>query len=161
MAPSHLREVNGWIGYLTMDCLVNSRYTWILKHHLLHHPDTLRIDPTPIDRQRLFGPNILVETINIIYTVLGYWYLDVQDVVTKFDVWKLLSLVVRFGYLLSLPLNALVATIITLSICTIILHYLPMQFHVKNQQMIRIYINVEHQLISSHNLSCLILYLVG
>ena len=72
----------------------------ILKHHLLHHPDTWRTDPTPIDRQRLFGPNILVETINIIYTVLGYWYLDVQDVVTKFDVWKLLSLVVRFGYLL-------------------------------------------------------------
>ena len=126
MAPSHLREVNGWIGYLTMDCLVCSRYTWILKHHLLHHPDTWRTDPTPIDRQRLFGPNILVETINIIYTVLGYWYLDLQDLVTKFDLWKLLSLVVRFGYLLSLPLNALVATIITLSICA---NYLALLTH--------------------------------
>jgi len=109
-----------------MDCLVCSRFTWILKHHLLHHPDTLRTDPTPIDRQRLFGPNILVETINIIYTVLGYWYLDVQDLVTKFDLWKLLSLIVRFGYLLSLPLNALVATIITLSICA---NYLALLTH--------------------------------
>ena len=51
MAPR--KSINEWIGYLTMDILVNSRSTWKYWHHRIHHPKPL--SEFPQDRQRLFG----------------------------------------------------------------------------------------------------------
>ena len=136
MAPSAYKRLNNFIGYMTMDCTVNSKQTWILKHHLIHHPFPWRIEPPPKDRQRLFGPNALVETLNIIYTVLEYWILDIQDLYRKFSLWKLLALMIRFLYLFSLPLNTLVATVFSLGIMTnynaLLTHAVPCQQSTKD-----------------------------
>jgi fatty acid desaturase len=136
MAPSHMNRLNNWIGYLTMDCVINSKSTWIVKHHVIHHPHPLRITPPPEDRQRLFGPNVLVETLNIIYSVLQYWILDLQDLMEKVDIWKILALVIRFTYLFSLPLNALVATVFSLAVMAnynaLLAHGIPCQLPTKD-----------------------------
>lgn len=119
------------IGYLTMDCFANSKQTWIMKHHLLHHPFTWRIKPGPEDCQRLYGPNVLAETFSLLYTVVEYWYLNMQDLLEEFSLWKVLALVIRFVYLFSLPLDALVATLFSLSIMAnynaLLLHAAPCQ----------------------------------
>lgn len=135
MAPSHMSRLNNWIGYLTMDCFVNSKRTWIMKHHMIHHPHPWSTT-SPEDRQRLFGPNVLVETLNIIYTILGYWILDLQDLMKKIDLWKIMALVIRFTYLFSLPLNALVATVFSLAVMAnynaLLAHAIPCQLPTKD-----------------------------
>merc|ERR1711907_105285 len=113
MAPRDCKRLNNLIGYFTMDCFFVGKQTWIIKHHMIHHPHPWKMDPPPIDRQRLFGPNVFVETVQSIYTFLGYWALDFEDSFKKkVDLWKLFALTVRLFFWFSLPLNALVTTLI-------------------------------------------------
>lgn len=113
MAPSG-SCLNEFIGYFTMDCMVASRETWHYTHHKVHHGTPWGDEPP--DRQRLFGPCLLTETMNIIITVLMYWAYDVQSFLCQPRLRKIASMIVRFTYVLSLPLNSLVAFIFCLGI---------------------------------------------
>jgi len=112
MAPSHscLNEI---IGYFTMDCLVTSRETWHYGHHKVHHGTPWGEEPQ--DRQRLFGPCILTETAHIIITVLMYWLWDVWSFLCQPRPRKLIAIVIKFTYMLALPLNSLVAFVFSLA----------------------------------------------
>lgn len=112
MAPSAV--ANEWLGYLTMDCLVNSRTTWQFWHHHVHHGHTLGEEPHQ-DRQRLFGPCVLVETANIVLTVLQYWWWDVVDVCRAPTPSKFAGIVIKYAIMLQLPLNALVGYVFSLA----------------------------------------------
>eukprot|EP00957_Ditylum_brightwellii_P130816 9979057-Ditylum_brightwellii.AAC.1 len=86
--------LNTFIGFLSMDCLVNSQETWKVTH-TLHHRHTLASDPQQ-DRQRLFGSCILIETANIVYTILTYWASDVEFFLQNPSFSKAAALVIRF-----------------------------------------------------------------
>lgn len=120
MAPSKL--MNEWIGYLTMDMLVSSRSTWKYSHHMIHHRKPL----SPQDRQRLFGPCVFTETLNIIFTVLQYWYYDFVSLFRAPTVWKAAAIVTKYHLMLRLPLNALIGFVFSLGVncnyCALLAH---------------------------------------
>lgn len=114
MAPgaSCLNEI---LGYLCVDCLVTSRETWYYTHHKVHHGTPWGDEPQ--DRQRLFGPCVLTETAHLLFTISLYWLWDVQSLVCQPRLRKFVSLVVRWTWMLTLPLNALVAYVFSQSMC--------------------------------------------
>jgi fatty acid desaturase len=111
MAPS--KTVNAVVGWIMMDCNVVTKKQWIIEHHHIHHRHPWsKADPE--DRQRLFGPNVLIETLQVIKTVLTVWMHDFQDLVTEFHPLNLIAMIIRFAQLLLLPFNAVVGATLAL-----------------------------------------------
>jgi len=111
MAPS--RRANEALGFLTMDCLITSKETWKYAHHAIHHRTPY--SESPMDRQRLFGCCLLVETLNMVYTVLEYWAWDLASLLKAPTAGKAIGMAIRFWLILKLPLNSIVAFVFSLA----------------------------------------------
>jgi len=115
-----------------MDSLVTSRETWREWHHHVHHHQPWNND----DRQRLFGSNAFMETMNIIYTVCTYWVNDFMSFLKYPTLRKISGIIIRFTLLLTLPLNALVGTVLSLgcfaNYCALLAHSIPVHLETSN-----------------------------
>jgi len=111
MAPS--KFINRWVGWIMMDCNVVTKKHWIIEHHHIHHRHPWS-KSDPEDRQRLFGPNVMIETLEVIKTVLIKWKDDTVDLMNEFQLINLIAMTIRFAQLLALPFNAIVGATIAL-----------------------------------------------
>ncbi|CAE8594112.1 unnamed protein product [Polarella glacialis] len=114
-ADSCLNEV---LAYLCMDCVVTSRDTWHYSHHKVHHGSPWSEDP--MDRQRLFGPCILTETMYLIKTILMYWCQDMKSAICEPScngrLRSFFAIFVKLTLLLHMPLNGLAGFVFSLVI---------------------------------------------
>lgn len=122
--------LNDIVAYFSMDCVMNGKKSWLKGHHELHHGSPWGKEGSGYDmhggqdRQRLFGPNVLMETLATIFTVIVYWMKDFKHLGEEIISGRMIgaviifvSYIVRYTWMFFLSAQNLLAFFFVMTMC--------------------------------------------